>query len=224
MIYNTHNWCIWLKDVPPQEFRKSKIIMQHIKATKNFREKSKRSQTKKLAETSWLFGEIRQPNSTMLVIPKVTGGNRDYIPMDFVNLEIIVSGSALIVPEADLYDFGILTSFVHMAWMKTVGGYFGTSYQYSASIVYNNFVWCSPSESQRKKIEQTAQKILDVRAKYPDATLADLYDENTMPPDLRKAHAENDKAVMAAYGFDKNLSESEIVAELMKLYKKFAST
>ena len=124
------------------------------------------------------------------------------------------------IPNATIYDFGILTSNVHNAWMRTVCGRLESRYDYSAKIVYNNFPWCNPTDEQKAKIEKTAQAILDVRAKYPDCSLADLYDELTMPIELRKAHQENDKAVMSAYGFSSKMTESEIVAELFKMYEK----
>ena len=133
---------------------------------------------------------------------------------------MIASDANFLIPDATLYEFGIMTSSVHNAWMRAVCGRLESRYRYSASLVYNNFPWCNPTEKQKAKIEQTAQAILDARAKYPDSSLADLYDENTMPPELRKAHKENDKAVMAAYGFDPKMSEAEIVAELFKMYEK----
>ncbi|MBR1858790.1 MAG: class I SAM-dependent DNA methyltransferase [Selenomonadaceae bacterium] len=222
LIHNTFNHCLWLKGVSPQLYRKSKFIMSRIQQTKIFRENSSRPQTQKLADTPYLFGEIRQPETTMLAIPKVSSENRKYIPIAFVKPEIIVSGSLLFIPAADLFDFGILISNVHNAWTRAVCGRLEMRYQYSASIVYNNFVWCNPSENQYKKIEATAQGILDARALYPDSSLADLYDERSMPPELRKAHQANDRAVLNAYGFDKSMTESEIVAELMKLYQKLA--
>jgi hypothetical protein len=132
---------------------------------------------------------------------------------------IIASNANTIVPNATLYHFGVLTSNVHMAWMRVVCGRLKSDYRYSGSVVYNNFPWCQPTEEQKAKIEQTAQSILDARAKYPDSSLADLYDEVTMPPELRKAHQENDRAVMAAYGFSTKMTESECVAELFKIYQ-----
>jgi hypothetical protein len=195
--------------------------MERIKLTEEFRKKSNRPQTLALAETPMLFGEIRQPNSNMLVIPKVSSEKRRYIPMAYILPQIIINGSALIVPDASLYLFGVLTSNVHMAWMQTVCGRMKSDYQYSGNIVYNNFPWCSPTIEQKSKIEHTAQGILDARALYPDSSLADLYDRLAMPPELRKAHRENDKAVMQAYGFSiKDTAESSCVAELMKMYQK----
>ena len=135
--------------------------------------------------------------------------------------EIIASNAATIISNATLYEFGVLTSNVHNAWMRTVGGRLKSDYRYSINIIYNNFPWCNPTDEQKKKIEETAQMILDARALYPDCSLADLYDELTMPPELRKAHQENDRAVMKAYGFDiKTMTESACVAELMKMYQE----
>ena len=134
--------------------------------------------------------------------------------------DIIASNKLQVIPNATIYDFGILTSNVHNAWMRTVCGRLESRYDYSAKIVYNNFPWCNPTEEQKAKIEKTAQGVLDARAKYPDCSLADLYDELTMPIELRKAHQENDKAVMSAYGFSSKMTESEIVAELFKMYEK----
>ena len=138
--------------------------------------------------------------------------------------DIVVGNKIRIAENAKLYDFGILTSNVHMAWMRATCGYYGPSYQYSINIVYNNFPWPSPTENQKAQIEQTAQGILDARALYSDSSLADLYDPLTMPPELQKAHTANDRAVMKAYGFDvKNMSEADCVAELMKMYQDLVS-
>lgn len=220
LIQNKDRWCLWLVGVNPNEIKKSKIIMERIKLTQDFRKKSNRPQTLELADTPTVFGEIRQPDSEMLVIPKVSSENRKYIPISYIKPDIIINGSALIIPKAKLYHFGVLISNVHMAWMRTVCGRTKSDYGYSAGIVYNNFPWCNPTKEQKVKIEKTAQAILDARALYPDNSLADLYDELTMPPELRKAHQQNDRAVMEAYGFSiKNMTESKCVAELMKMYK-----
>ncbi len=220
LINNKLRYCIWLNDINPNVVKNSKFIMERIKMTKEFREKSNRPQTNKAALTPYLFGEIRQPKDDMLVIPKVSSQTRRYIPISYVSKDIIVNGSALIIPKADLYLFGILTSNVHNSWMRTVCGRMKSDYQYSASVVYNNFPWPNPTKEQKDKIEKTAQTILDARALYPDSSLADLYDELTMPVELRKAHQANDVAVMEAYGFNwKTMTESECVAELMKMYQ-----
>lgn len=191
--------------------------------------KSTREATKKLAETPYLFGEIRQPDSNYLLIPRASSENRKYIPMGFLSADIIANDTVQIIPNATRYEFGVLTSNVHMAWMRAVCGRLKSDYRYSNTIVYNNFPWCNPTEEQNAKIEKTAQGILNARALYPECSLADLYDELTMPPELRKAHQENDKAVMEAYGFKikdeqtgkyRWLSESETVARLMQMYQE----
>lgn len=221
LINNKVRYCIWLKDVNPVEVQHSKLIMDRIRLTKEFRESSKRPQTLKAAETPYLFGEIRQPNTDMLVIPKVSSETRKYIPIDFIKPDTIVNGSALIVPQADLYMFGILTSNVHNAWMRTVAGRMKSDYQYSAGIVYNTFVWANPTEKQKEKIITTAQNIFEIRRKYSQYSLAQLYNNLTMPNDLFKAHKQNDAAVMEAYGFDwHKMSEDDCVAELFKMYEK----
>ena len=173
----------------------------------------------KLADTPWLFRETNNYNS-YIIVPRVSSENRRYIPLGFLDANTIPTDSAVIIPNATLYHFGVLTSNVHMAWMRVVCGRLKSDYRYSKDIVYNNFPWCQPTEEQKAKIEQTAQAILDARAKYPDCSLADLYDENAMPPELRKAHQENDRAVMAAYGFSPKMTESECVAELFKRYQE----
>lgn len=221
LIKGKDRWCLWLVGASPKDIQHSQIIKERVRLTAEFRKASNRPQTLALADTPSLFGEIRQPDTIMIAIPKVSSENRRYIPICYVDPNIIVNGSALIVPNASLYHFGILTSNVHNAWMRIVAGRLETRYQYSGSVVYNNFPWCQPTNEQKKKIEETAQAILDARALYPDCSLADLYDEVAMPPELRKAHQANDKAVMQAYGFWGKLNtESACVAELMKMYQE----
>lgn len=221
LIRNVERWCLWLKGVSPKEIHESKKVMERIQRTADFRRSSNRPQTLALADTPTLFGEIRQPDCDMLAIPKVSSENRRYIPICFVSPEIIINGSALIVPGASMYQFGILTSNVHMSWMRTVAGRMKSDYQYSGATVYNNFPWPTPTDGQKTKIEQTAQAILDARALYPDSSLADLYDETTMPPELRKAHQNNDRAVWEAYGKKWDIkSESACVAYLMGMYQE----
>ena len=167
-----------------------------------------------------LFTQIRQPNTNYLAVPEVSSQSRKYIPIGFLTPDIIASNKLYLIPNADLYMFGVMISNVHMAWMRVTAGRLKSDYSYSPA-VYNNFPWPSPTEEQRARIEKTAQAILDARALFPDSSLADLYDETTMPPELRKAHQQNDKAVMQAYGFDiKTTTESSCVSELMKLYQK----
>ena len=165
--------------------------------------------------------EIKKPNSDFLMIPATSSENRRYVPIGYLDKNIIASNAASFVPDATIYHFGVLTSNVHMAWMRAVCGRLEMRYRYSVNIVYNNFPWPNPADEQKSAIEKTAQAILDARALYPDCSLADLYDEVAMPPELRKAHQANDRAVMQAYGFDvKTMTESTCVAELMKMYQK----
>ncbi len=220
-INNKLRYCIWLVGASPTDIRKSKFLSERVAGVREFRLNSTKEATKKSAETPTLFQEIRQPNSTYILIPRHSSETRKYIPFGFVYSEIIVNDAVQIIPDATLYHFGVLTSNVHMAWMRAVAGRLEMRYRYSKDIVYNNFPWCSPTEEQKAKIEKTAQMILDARAMYPDCSLADLYDEAVMPPELRKAHQLNDRAVMEAYGFWGKLnSESECVAELMGMYRE----
>ena len=215
-------FCLWLKGVSPKEYRGIPDIMERLKKVAEVRRKTKTVDVQALAEVPMLFAQIRQPDSNYILIPETSSSSRKYIPIGFMPKEVIASNSTLVATGASIYHFGILTSNVHMAWMRTVCGRLKSDYRYSPS-VYNNFPWPTPTNEQRAKIEQTAQSILDARALYPDCSLADLYDEATMPPELRKAHQQNDKAVMQAYGFWGKLNtESACVAELMKMYQKLA--
>jgi len=219
-INNKDRYCLWLVGVSPAELRKMPKVMKRIEACREDR-LTGADDRKKLAETPALFRETKNPK-TFIIVPATSSENRRYIPIGFLDSNVIPTNSAVIIPDADLYLFGILTSNVHMAWVKTVCGRLKSDYRYSKDIVYNNFPFPAPAPEQKQKTEQTAQQILDARALYPDFSLADLYDELTMPKELRKAHQANDFAVMSAYGFDKKITESECVAELMKLYQKFA--
>lgn len=167
-----------------------------------------------------MFQQIRQPDEPYIIVPRVSSENRRYIPMGYESPETIITDSVQCIPNADLYTFGIITSNVHMAWTRVVCGRLKSDYRYSAKIVYNNFPWPEPTEQQKQKIEETAHRILDARALFPDSSLADMYDPLTMPTELRRAHIANDKAVMAAYGFGTKMTEAECVAELMKLYQR----
>lgn len=220
-INNKARYCLWLVGVSPAELRKSAFIMDRIEKVRNFRLNSNKEATRKSADTPALFQEIRHPDSDYIIIPRHSSENRRYIPFGFVSSEIIVNDAVQMIPNASLYNFGVMMSNVHMAWVRVVCGRLEMRYRYSKDIVYNNFPWPTPTDEQKAKIEQTAQAILDARALYPDCSLADLYDELTMPVELRKAHQANDKAVMQAYGFWGKLNtESECVAELMKMYQE----
>lgn len=223
-IQRKPRYCIWLVNANPSELKKCTHILERVAKVREFRLLSKRSSTYKSAETPTLFTEIKESKTRYVALPKVSSENRRYIPMEYLSPNIIPGDKLFVIEKAELYHFGVLTSNVHMAWMRTVAGRLKSDYSYSNTIVYNNFPWCTPTEEQKAKIEQTAQAILDARAKYPDSSLADLYDELTMPPELRKAHQLNDKAVMQAYGFDsKTMTESECVAELMKMYQQLTA-
>lgn len=214
-------YCLWLGDCTPAEIRSMPQALKRVEAVRDFRLNSKSAGTVKLAEKPTRFHVENMPKSTYVVIPEVSSERRRYIPMGFMTPDILCSNLVKIVPDATLYHLGVLTSNVHMAWVRAVCGRLKSDYRYSKDIVYNNFPWPTPSEEQRSKIEETAQAILDARALYPDSSLADLYDELTMPPELRKAHQENDRAVMRAYGFSiKDTTESSCVAELMKMYQE----
>ncbi|MGN0470537.1 MAG: DNA methyltransferase [Acutalibacteraceae bacterium] len=219
-INNKKRWCLWLVGVSPAELRKMPYVMQRVEKVKEMRLNSSDKGTQKLAETPTLFRETYNPKS-FIIIPSTSSEKRKYIPLGFLDENTISTNANLIIPNATIYDFGILISNVHMAWTRAVCGRLKSDYRYSKDIVYNNFPWCNPTPQQKEKIEQTAQAILDARALYLDCSLADLYDETTMPPELRKAHQNNDRAVMNAYGFDvKTTTESTCVAELMKMYQK----
>lgn len=221
-LHNKKRWCLWLKGASPSELKRCPQVIKRIEKCKENRESSKAAGIRKFAQTPTLFAQITQPDDKdYILIPRVSSERRRYVPMDFLTSETIVSDAVQIVPDATIYEFGILNSNVHMAWMRAVCGRLKSDYRYSKDIVYNNFPWCNPTEEQRKKIEETAQGILDARALYPDCCLADLYDPLTMPPELQKAHTANDIAVMKAYGFNiKETSEASCVAELMKMYQE----
>ena len=216
-------YCLWLENIKPNELQKLSLVKQRVMQCKEWRENAvKTGDAYKLREVPHLFRPCKQfKDEPYIAIPLVSSENRRYIPMGYIYNHMIPGNNLFSIFDAGLYHFGILTSNVHMAWMRAVGGRLKSDYRYSKDIVYNNFPWCNPTEAQRAKIEKTAQGILDARALYPDSSLADLYDEATMPIELRKAHRANDRAVMEAYGFWGKLnSESECVAELMKMYQK----
>ncbi|MCD8328483.1 MAG: N-6 DNA methylase, partial [Ruminococcus sp.] len=213
-------YCLWLGDCSPKDLRSMPECLKRVENVREFRLKSKSAGTRKIAEKPTRFHVENMPQSTYIVIPEISSEKRKYIPMGFMTPDIMCSNRVKISQYATRYHFGVLTSNVHMAWTRAVCGRLEMRYCYSNTIVYNNFPWCNPTDEQKARIEQTAQAILDVRAKYPDCSLADLYDDLTMPSELRRAHQLNDLAVMAAYGFDKHITESECVAELMKMYQE----
>ncbi len=214
-------YCFWLVGANPTEIKKCPQLLKRIEKVRAFRLNSKRAKTLQLAETPTLFEDMRISDQQYVAIPKVSSEMRRYIPIDYLDSEVIPGDKLFFMKSATLFDFGVLTSNVHNCWMRAVCGRLEMRYSYSNTIVYNNFPWPNPTDEQKARIEQTAQAILDARALYPDCSLADLYDELTMPVELRKAHQANDKAVMQAYGFWGKLNtESECVAELMKMYQE----
>ena len=213
-------YCIWLDGVSPALYRKSPEIMKRIEAVREFRSNSSAKPTQKAAERPSVFYYISYKKQPTLVIPEASSWRRRYVPMGFIDAEIIPSNLLVIIQGAGLYEFGVIISNVHMSWMRLVAGRLKSDYRYSGNTVYNTFPWPTPTEKQRDKIEQTARGILDARNLYPDNSLADLYDPLTMPPELQKAHIANDKAVMAAYGFSTKMTEADCVAELMKMYQE----
>ena len=221
-INNKERWCLWLVDANISELRKMPLVLERIEACKQDRLNSPDKGRQKLADTPMIFRETINPSS-YIIVPRVSSERRRYIPLGFLDDTIIPTDSATIIENASNYEFGILTSNIHMAWMRAVAGRLKSDYRYSKDIVYNNFPWPHPTEAQKAKIEETAQGILDARAQHAHASLADLYDDTFMPSDLRKAHQENDKAVAAAYGLNKNSpefkSESACVAMLMRMYQ-----
>jgi hypothetical protein len=218
-INGKKRWCLWLVDATPTELRKMPLVMERIRLCREDRENAPDEGRRKLAEKPSIFRETKNPPSCVL-IPATSSENRRYIPIGFIDGSTITTNAVIIIPSATLYHFGVLTSNVHMAWMRTVCGRLKSDYRYSKDIVYNNFPWPEVTEEQKAKIEKTAQAILDARALYPDSSLADLYDDLTMPPELRKAHQQNDRAVMEAYGMPiKETTESSCVAELMRRYQ-----
>ena len=223
-LNNKDRYCLWLVDAEPHELAQCPSVMERIESVRQFRAASKAAGTRKFAETPSVFCQIAQPNSNYIIVPKTSSGRRRYLPIGFMDQDTIASDLVFLIPEAGLYEFGVLMSNIHNAWMRQVAGRLKSDYRYSKDIVYNDFVWPSPSEKQKERIEQTAQGILDARRNHPNSTLSQLYDANLMPKDLLDAHRANDRAVWEAYGKAWDItSESECVAYLMKLYQQLTS-
>ena len=222
-IHQKPRYCLWLGDCSPAELRSMPHCLKRVENVRSFRLASKSAGTVKLADCPTRFHVENMPSGEHIIVPKVSSEKRRYIPMGFHDNSNLASDLVFIIPDASLYHFGILESNVHMAWMRAVCGRLESRYRYSKDIVYNNFPWPEVNDEQREKIAATAQAILDARTLYPDSSLADLYDELTMPPELRKAHQQNDRAVMAAYGFPITMTESECVARLFELYQQLTS-
>ena len=219
-IQRKPRYCFWLYGANPSEIKKCPLLQKRINAVKEFRLSSKRAKTLELANTPTLFEDMRISQTRYIAIPRISSELRKYIPIEYLEDNVIPGDTLFFMPKATIFHFGILTSNIHNSWMRAVAGRLKSDYRYSNNIVYNNFPWCEPTEAQKAAIEKTAQGILDARALYPDCSLADLYDEATMPPELRKAHQANDRAVMKAYGYAPAMTEPEIVADLMKRYQE----
>ena len=226
-INDIERYCLWLEGITPSELKNSPMIYERVKKVREFRLASKAESTRKFAVRPTEFKQNAQPNTPYLIIPSVSSENRRYVPIGYIQPEVIATNATQIIPNATLYEFGVITSNVHMAWMRIVAGRLKSDYRYSSTIVYNTFPWPTATEEQKEFIANTAQGILDARALYPDSSLADLYDELTMPVELRKAHQANDIAVMKAYGMIKKvdgkdtfLTESETVARLFEMYQE----
>lgn len=218
-INNKKRYCLWLVDVLPANLRHMPLVMERIRRVREMRLNSPDLGTRKKADTPWLFRETNNPEH-YIIVPSVSSEKRPYIPLGFLDGSTIPTNLVLIIPDASLYHFGVLTSMVHMAWMRVVAGRLEMRYRYSKDIVYNNFPWPNPTPEQKVKIEQTAQAILDARNQYPNDSLSDLYGKDMFVyPELYKAHQENDRAVMAAYGFSTKMTESECVAKLFEMYQ-----
>jgi hypothetical protein len=217
-------YCLWLKGVAPQDYRAIPPVMQRLCKVAEMRRVSPTASVRRAAKTPMLFTQIRQPDEDYLIIPRVTSENRQYIPIGYMDKKYIATDAAYVITSASLYVFGTLTSAAHMAWVRAVCGRLELRLRYTPA-AYNNFPWYRPTAMQRSAIEETAQGILDARALYPKNTLADLYDPIAMPPELSKAHAANDRAVMVAYGFSaKNVpSDAEWVAKLMEMHEMMTS-
>src|SRR5699024_9571844 len=214
-------YCLWLGDCPPNILREMHKSLERVKAVRDYRLASKSPGTRKLAETPTRFHVENIPDSDYLLIPRVSSEYRRYIPIGFMSKDMLTSDSVLIMPEAKVYHFAILSSNVHMSWVRAVAGRLESRYRYSARVVYNNFPWVKLTEEQKNKLRNAAQKILDARKLYPDASMADLYDELTMPPELRKAHQDNDRLVMDIYGMNvRTTKESDAVERLFEMYNK----
>ena len=217
-IKGKERWCFWLKGITPAELKSHKILYDIVCKVREFRLASRAKTTNGYAKVPHLFAQITQPEGKdYILVPRVSSENRVYIPIGFNTANVVASDAVQIIPDASLYHFGVLESSVHMAWMRVVCGRLKSDYRYSKDIVYNNFPWPKVTEAQRAKIESTAQAILDARRLYPDSSLADLYDDVTMPIELRKAHTANDIAVLEAYGLPKSTAEPAIVAHLFTL-------
>ena len=224
LIHQRPRYCLWLGECSPKEIKDMPLCYERVQNVRELRLKSSSTGTRKLADTPTRFHVENMPDGPSIIIPRVSSERRRYVPMGFISKGTFASDAVHLIPNATIYHFGVLESNVHMAWMRAVCGRLKSDYRYSKDIVYNNFPWPSPTDEQASKIEQSAQTILDARALYPDSSLADLYDPTLMPKELLQAHRQNDRAVMAAYGFSTKMTESECVARLFKLFTNLSQS
>jgi len=226
-LHSIPRWCLWLKDAPPADIRNIEGIRQRVEAVREFRLASKKAPTRDKANEPTLFAEIRQPTSRYIVIPRHSSETRRYIPFGYFEPDVILHDSCSCLPDATLFHFGVISSLMHMAWMSTVCGRLESRYRYSSNIVYNNFPWPNPTPAQRERVEEKAQAVLDARAPHLPprgmSTLADLYDPNSMPPELHRAHTELDRAVERCYRADRFTSDRERVEFLFRLYEQLTA-
>ena len=215
-------YCLWLVDATKEEIQSMPLVAKRVEAVRQFRLSSKRKETRKDAATPSLFSEIRQPTTDYITVPRVSSERRKYIPMDFMTPDVIVSDAVSIIPRAQLYHFAILESSVHMIWTGVVCGRLKSDYRYSGQIVYNNFPWMKLTIEQCFRLTAQAQLILDVRGDYEEMTLAEMYNPESMPEDLRAVHEENDRFVRALYGFDDAMTDLEIITALLEMYQRLA--
>jgi hypothetical protein len=222
-INNLDRWCLWLVDINPTELRGMKAILERINKVKLFRAASTSKATREF-KYHHLFQQIHQPSSDYLIVPSVSSERRPYIPIGFFSKEVITSNLCLIIPDATHYHFGILSSIMHMVWINHTCGRLKSDYRYSKDIVYNNYPWPeTPTDKQKQSVEEAAHAVLDARSKFPDSSLADLYDPNTMPPALVKAHQQLDKAVDQCYRSQSFTTEAKRIEYLFELYEKYTT-
>jgi hypothetical protein len=221
-LHNEKRWCFWLVDARPEEIKQCTALLKRIEAVRIFRKQSRKVATVKWADKPTLFTEIRQPKTNYILLPRHSSENRKYIPIGYFSKDFIVADSCNSIPNATKYHFGVLTSEMHMAWVKQVCGRIKSDFRYSNDIVYNNFPWPEkPTDKQRKLVEEKAQKVLEVRKEFPNSSLADLYDPLTMPPTLVKAHQELDKVVDLCYRPQPFPNETKRIEFLFELYEKY---
>jgi hypothetical protein len=220
LINRTERYCLWLLDAEPSDIRRSPVLSQRVGAVRDFRASSKKGTTQRDAERASEFQEIRQPKNDYIAVPLTTSEDRDYVPLALLSAEVIANNLLSVIPNGNIRTFGILMSKCFNVWNKTVSGRLESRTRISGTITYNNFPFPQTTTEQDEAIEEAAQKVLSVREEYPNSSLADLYDQNAMPVNLRKAHLQLDKAVLSAFGLKASATDEEILAELFRRYEE----